>query len=160
MPTSEARVVWQEKLRFTSTGEKSEFELSFDSPSDGAEYQGASPMEALLMAVGACTGMDVISILGKMRQDVTGYEVRVRGERASEHPKIYTDIVVEHIVTGRNMDAANVEKAVRLSETKYCSVSNTLAKGVNVRFTFRIVDEALPAPAAGGARKSDQTAAW
>lgn len=141
MPTIEARVLWQEKLRFTGTGARSKFPVALDSPADGGEFQGASPMELLLIALGGCTGMDVISILGKMRQDVTGYEIRVSGERASEFPKVYTDIEVAHMVTGRGLDPAKVEKAVRLSETKYCSVSNTIAKGTNVRFTCQIIEE-------------------
>lgn len=141
MPTIEASVVWQTKMRFTGTGNRSGFSVALDSPADEGEFQGASPMEMLLIALGGCTGMDVVSILGKMRQDVTAYEVRVRGERASEHPKVYTDIEVEHIVTGRGLDPVAVERAVRLSETKYCSVSNTLAKAANVTFTYRIVDE-------------------
>ena len=141
MPTVEASVVWQTKMRFTGTGNRSGFPVALDSPADEGEFQGASPMEMLLIALGGCTGMDVVSILGKMRQDVTAYEIRVRGERAAEHPKVYTDIEVEHIVTGRKLDPANVEKAIRLSEAKYCSVSNTLAKAANVRFTHRIVEE-------------------
>lgn len=141
MPAIEARVVWQEKMRFAGTGARSGFTIALDSPAGEAEFQGASPMETLLVALGGCTGMDVVSILGKMRQHVTGYEIRVRGERASEHPKVYTDIEVEHVITGHGLDPTSIEKAVRLSETKYCSVSNTLARAANVRFTYRIVEE-------------------
>ena len=141
MPTLDAKVVWRDNMRFIGLGSRSGFPLALDSSSAaGEELKGATPMELLLIAVGGCTGMDVISILQKMRQDVTRYEVRVRGQRAAEHPMVYTDIEVNHVVTGRKLDAASVEKAVRLSETKYCSVSNTLAKAVNVRFTYELVE--------------------
>jgi putative redox protein len=139
MPDLEATVVWDEGLRFTGTGARSRFPVKLDSSAGGGGFQGATPTEALLVALGGCTGMDVISILGKMRQEVTAYEVRVRGEQASDHPKVFEELIVEHRVTGRNLDTALVEKAVRLSETKYCPVSNTLARGVKVRFTFEVI---------------------
>jgi putative redox protein len=80
--------------------------------------------------------MDVISILQKKRQDVTAFQVNVTAERASEHPRKFTAMTVEYVVTGRNIDYAAVERAVQLSEEKYCSVINTL-KG-NVAFSHLI----------------------
>lgn len=96
----------------------------------------ASPMELLLIALGGCTGADVISILQKKRQKVTGYEIEVRANRRDEHPRIYTEIEVTHIVRGHDIDERAVTHAVELSETKYCSVSAML--GAAAKITSRI----------------------
>ena len=93
----------------------------------GGEDHGPSPMETLLVALAGCTGMDVISLLRKMRQNVTGYEVRVSGVQADEHPRIYTSVDVEHVVTGIGLESAKVQRAVELSATRYCPVSATLS---------------------------------
>jgi len=97
-------------------------------------------MELVLMALAGCTGMDVISILRKKRQDVTGYEINVRGVRAETHPMVYTHITVEHVVTGHRVDPAAVARAVELSETKYCSVSGMLRKAAQIESTYRVVE--------------------
>lgn len=108
----------------------------------GGADRGPLPIELFLLGLGGCTGMDVISILRKMRQDVTGYEVRVRGERAEAHPRVYTKITVEHVVCGRNVSADAVERAVTLSATRYCPAASMLGKAVPIEETFRVVDEA------------------
>ncbi|MDO8587020.1 MAG: OsmC family protein [Armatimonadota bacterium] len=107
----------------------------------GGMNAGVRPMEMLLLALGGCTAMDVITILRKKRQDVTGYEVRVSGERASEHPRVFTDITVEHIVRGKGVDPAAVERAVELSTSKYCSVIGMLGKVADIRTSFRVVED-------------------
>ena len=86
----------------------------------------ATPMELLLMALGGCTAVDVVSILKKKRERVTGYRVEVRGTRRDEHPRAFTRIEVRHVVTGHNLSERAVAQAVELSETKYCSVAATL----------------------------------
>lgn len=117
-------------------------EVTMDaSPEAGGENRGMRPMEMLLAGLAGCTGMDVASILRKMRQDVTGYEVRVTGERAEEHPKVYTHIVVEHVVRGRNLVEANVARAVELSATRYCSASAMLEKAARVEHKYTILQE-------------------
>lgn len=110
--------------------------------SDGGENSGPTPMELLLMSLAGCTGMDVVSILQKMRQQVTNYEIHVHGTRADEHPRVYEDVTVEHIVTGHRLDAASVKRAVELSETKYCSVSATVGKTAKITTAIRIVEAA------------------
>ncbi len=139
----EVEVVWQGGMAFIGTGKGSNFPVQLDaSPEAGGTGQGARPMELLLIALGGCTGIDVVSILKKMRQELTAYQVKVRGERAPEHPRAYTRITVEHVIRGRNLNPELVEKAVRLSETKYCSVMATLNKGVPVEVVTTVVDEA------------------
>lgn len=104
----------------------------------GGENAGFRPMELLLVGLAGCTAMDVIAILRKKREDVTDYEVRVTGERAEEHPKVYTNVTVTHIVTGHNVRPESVARAVELSETKYCGASATLSKAGRVEHKFEI----------------------
>ncbi len=103
---------------------------------------GPSPMDLVLAAVGGCTAMDVISILRKQRQQVTGYEIVVTGERRSDHPKIFTSIDVTHRVRGRSLDRAGVERAVELSDTKYCSVHAMLHDTVRIRSHIELIEDA------------------
>lgn len=110
-------------------------------PEVGGLDRGPRPMELLLLGLGGCTGMDVISILRKMRQEVTGYQVRVQGERADSHPQIFTHITVEHVIRGRGVKAASVHRAIELSATRYCSASAMLERAAKIEHTYRITDE-------------------
>jgi len=105
------------------------------------EPEGVSPVDTLLAALGGCCAMDVIGILRKKRQDVTGYEVYVTGERRAEYPRAFTSIDVVHRVRGRNLSANAVEEAMRLSNTKYCTVFATLAPAVPIHSRLEIIPE-------------------
>ncbi len=109
---------------------------------DGGQNTGFRPMELLLAGLGGCTGMDVISILRKKRQQVTGYEVHVSGIRAEDHPMVFVEITVEHIVTGHHIQPAAVERAIQLSEERYCGAGAMLGKVAHLTHTFRIVEVA------------------
>lgn len=100
-----------------------------------------TPMELLLVALGGCTGADVVGILEKKRQRVTGYEIEVRAERRAEHPRIYTRIEVVHRVRGHSIDPKAVAHAVELSETKYCSVSAMLGASAHITMRYTITNE-------------------
>jgi putative redox protein len=100
-----------------------------------------SPMELLLIALGGCTAVDVVSILKKKRERVTGYRVEVRGARRDEHPRAFTRIEVRHILSGHNLSERAVTQAVSLSEEKYCSVAATLRPAAEIVSTFEIVEE-------------------
>jgi putative redox protein len=100
--------------------------------------QGSAPMQALAVALGGCTAMDVLSILKKMRQPVEELRVEVSGERAEEHPKRFTALEVAYHVKG-DVDEAKLARAIELSETRYCSVAATLRPGV--KLTSRYVIE-------------------
>ncbi len=106
---------------------------------DRLRHSAPSPMELLLLALGSCTGVDVISILQKKRGDVTDYRIEVRGQRRDEHPRSYKRLEVHHIVTGRNISEQSVAKAIELSETKYCSVAATLTPTAEIVSTFEII---------------------
>jgi putative redox protein len=109
--------------------------------SDHERASAATPMELLLVALGSCTAVDVVSILKKKRQQVSDYRVEVRGERRDEHPRAFTRIEVRHVVRGRGVSAAAVASAVELSETKYCSVAATLRPGVEIVTTYEVIED-------------------
>jgi putative redox protein len=121
-----------------------------DSAHDGGDGAAPSPMEFLLMGLGGCTGIDVVSILKKMRQDVTGLNITVEGERAPLDPKVYTAITIAYRVRGRRLDEAKVRRAVELSEKQYCSVSAMLAKTADIRTEVILEEEPAQDMAAGG----------
>jgi putative redox protein len=109
-------------------------------PEVGGTDIGPRPMELLLVGLGGCTGMDVISMLRKMRQDVSDYEIRISGDRAMEHPKVFTTIRVEHIVSGRGMNVELVRRAVELSATRYCSAAAMLGQSAHIEEAYRVID--------------------
>lgn len=98
-------------------------------------------MELLLIALGSCTGVDVISILKKKRQMVTDYRIEVSGERREEFPRSYTRLNVKHIVRGRGLSELAVARAIELSDQKYCSVAATLRGSAEIVTSYEIVEE-------------------
>jgi putative redox protein len=101
--------------------------------------QGPTPVETLLVALGGCSGMDVMSLLRKKRQDVRHYEVLVTGEQKEEHPRRFVRIEVLHRVHGRDLNPAAVEDAIRLSDTRYCVVHASLDPAIEITSRFEIV---------------------
>jgi len=108
-------------------------------PEFGGDSSATKPAELLLIGLGGCTGMDVVPILKKMRQDVTAVELNIAAERSEEHPKPYTRIDIEYVITGRNLDEEKVRHAVELSQEKYCSVSAMLRKSCPISYAVRLV---------------------
>lgn len=140
-----ANVVWQGDMKFEGIALTSGYTLPLDAAVEhGGQGGGFRPLELMLVSLAGCTAMDVLSVLRKKRQTVTAFEVRVTSQRADEHPKVYTDIEIEYVVTGRNVDPAAVARAIELSETKYCPAQAMLRPTVNIRSTYRIL-EAEPA---------------
>ena len=124
----EAKVTWKKRMTFTGSSE-SGFEIPLgSSPEVGGDDDGFRPMELLAIGLAGCTAMDVISILQKKKQEVTAFEVQVNAERASDHPRVFTRIMIEYIVTGASVDRAAVERAVQLSSEKYCPAQAMFAK--------------------------------
>ncbi len=114
------------------------------SPETGGENFGARPMQLLLMALAGCSGIDVLSILKKQRQDVKGYKMAVKGERESGvEPSLWKDIWVEFHIYG-NVDEDKAKRAAELSIEKYCSVAATLrGAGANIKWTVTVHEEEL-----------------
>jgi putative redox protein len=118
---------------------------------DDAEGKtGPKPIEVALLALGGCAAFDVISILRKMRQNVTGYEVEVRAEQREEPPNYFTRVEIKHRLHGQIAPEA-VKRAIELSETKYCSVGAMISKTAKIETTFEILSESLPETAAEAA---------
>jgi putative redox protein len=107
---------------------------------DHERNSAPTPMELLLVALGSCTGVDVVSILRKKRQAVSAYRVEVRGERRDEHPRSFKRMEVHHIVTGRSISKQSVAQAIQLSEEKYCSVAATLRPTAEIVSSFEIIE--------------------
>lgn len=105
---------------------------------DRERNSGPGPMELLLVALGGCSGSDVVTILRKKRQQVTGIEIRLEGERAPEPPMVWTHIKVHFRVTGRGVDPRAVEQAVELSRSKYCSVAATLGHTARIDWSHTV----------------------
>jgi putative redox protein len=101
----------------------------------------ATPMELLLIGLGSCTAVDVISILQKKREHVKEYRVEVRGERREDHPRSYKRMEVRHIVRGKNISPKSLVQAIELSESKYCSVAATLRPTVEIVSSYEIIAE-------------------
>jgi putative redox protein len=136
----EAKVTLINGMQFSGTATSSHtLTMDADGPS-GGRNAGFRPMELLLVGFGGCSGMDVISILRKKRQTVTGLEINVKGEKADSAPKIYKEVHIEYVVTGKGLEQQAVERAIMLSLEKYCSVGATLARAGTITHSFRIVE--------------------
>ncbi len=133
--TIQAKLEWKERMQFVGQ--------AGDGPSvliDSNEGKtGPSPMEMVLMGVAGCTAMDVIYIMKKRRADVTGFRVNITGERAENHPKRYTRILIEYLLEGKGITTKDVERAIKLSTTKYCSAMASL--NAQVETSYRIADK-------------------
>ena len=137
MVTTRARLTLEsldEGLRFRGEDDKGR-SILLDS---GEGAIAPSPVVALLLALGGCSGMDVIGILRKKRQRVTSYAIELVGQRREEHPRSFTAIEVVHRLTGEGLDPQAIADAIELSDTKYCSVHATLVPGVTVTSRFVI----------------------
>src|SRR5256885_3081458 len=108
---------------------------------DSHRGSAASPMELLLLALGGCTGVDVIDILKKKRQHVTGYRIEVHGDRREEYPRAYTKLYVKHIVSGRGVSEKAVARAIELSDQKYCSVAATVRGSAEIITSYEIIED-------------------
>ena len=115
--------------------------ITMDGPIEiGGENLGVRPMEMLLLGVAGCTMIDVVTTLQKMRQDLSHCETRISAERANEHPKVFTDIHIQFIVKGKDLDSKKVDKAISLSAEKYCSASIMLGKTANITHDFEVTE--------------------
>lgn len=136
-----ASVTWEQGMRFLGTADSQHQVILDADPAVGGADSGFRPMELMAVSLAGCTAMDVISILAKKRQEVTGFEVKVDARRAEQHPKVFTDIDIHYIVRGRNIDAAAIQRAIDLSADKYCPAQAMLGKVAPLHLTFEVVEE-------------------
>ncbi len=127
---------WAGGMSFNST--INEHEISVDAhPKVGGEGKGPRPKPLLLFSLAGCTGMDVVSLLKKMRVEFSDFKIDVAAELTEDHPKYYRKIHLSYILTGNDIDKGKVEKAVNLSQDKYCGVSYMLKKTSEI--TYEII---------------------
>ena len=135
----EAKVKLINGMQFEGTALSSGHTLTMDADEAfGGQNKGFRPMELLLVGFGGCTGMDVISILRKKRQNVASLEMNVKGTKAETHPHVYTDVHIEYVVKGKGLESQAVERAIALSLEKYCSVGATLGRTGKITHSYRI----------------------
>lgn len=114
-------------------------ETHYDTKSDGIDPESASPMEILLEAAAACSGIDVVSMMNKRKKTIDSMNIEVTGEKREEHPKIYTKVHMLYTLTSQDIESNELERAISLSHEKYCSVSATLKEaGAEVTYDFEI----------------------
>lgn len=136
----DAKVTWKSNLSFEGTADTGFFlPLDADVKVGGAN-EGFKPMELILLGLAGCTAMDTISILQKKRQQVTAFQVTAHAERAEDHPKVFTKILLDFQVTGVNIDKQAVERAIELSETKYCPAQAMLSHSVTIQSKYSILE--------------------
>lgn len=136
----DVKLTWKQDMAFSAIG-PSEMEFRFDThPETGGTGFGIMPMEALLGSLAACSAMDVISILKKKRQEVHSYRVEIHGDRDPEGtwPRPFKKITLKHIFTGNHLNPEAILRAIELSETKYCSVTQTLKYNPEIHSDFEI----------------------
>ena len=144
-----AQVTFCGGMRFVGQASSGHAVVMDTAAANGGLDSAARPSEMLLIGLAGCTGMDVISILRKKRQPVTGLEVIVHAEQAPDHPKLFTTMTVEYRVTGAGVDPEAVRRAIELSESTYCSVGQTLRNPVSITSTFTVVEADKPNTASG-----------
>jgi len=133
----EARIRLDGGMQFRGAADSGREVVMDASEQFGGKNAGPRPMEMVLLGLAGCTGMDVISILRKKREPVEGYEVRVSARLAEEHPKVFTEIHMEHVVTG-NVKEESLARAIELSETKYCSAHAMLRHEAKMTTSYRV----------------------
>ena len=134
---------WNGKMVFEAKTESGHSVVMDAKPEVGGEDNGPRPMELLMVSLGGCTAMDVVSILKKMRVDLESMTINIHSEQAPEHPKIFTKINIEYNFTGRNITEKNVKKAIELSQEKYCSVTAMLKEKAEITCQWNIINKQL-----------------
>jgi putative redox protein len=137
----DARVNWKKGLSFTGTADTG-FELPLGAdPEVGGANDGFRPLELMAVSLAGCTAMDVISILSKKQQDVTGFEVHVHADQAEHPPRVFTRAVITYRITGRQVDEAAVRRAIELSAVRYCPAQAMLRKAMLMDLQYEIYAE-------------------
>jgi putative redox protein len=132
---------WKGNFRFEAKNPKG-LTVKFDAPAKyGGEETAPSPMETLLACLAGCTSYDVVSVLKKKRQNISGYWVEAEGERAEEPPEVFNKITIKYIIKGKNVSKEAVERSIQLSMEKYCSVGAMLKETAEIQTSYEIIEE-------------------
>jgi putative redox protein len=116
--------------------------ITMDGPKDfGGSDAGIRPKELLLLGLGGCTGSDVASILQKKRVKLDGFEMNIETEVSEDHPQVFTKLHIEYVFYGKDIDEKSVERAIELSQTKYCGVTKMFEKAMEITHSYKIEAE-------------------
>lgn len=141
MATKKAFVKQVQGITFVGKTDSNHW-ITMDGPEDfGGSNAGIRPKELILISLAGCTGSDVASILQKKRIKLDGFEMNIIADVADEHPQVFTKINLEYVFYGKNLPVKEIERAIELSQTKYCSVTAMLQKAMPIEHTYRIVEE-------------------
>jgi putative redox protein len=146
---AEVNVTWVQGAQFVSSGTGGH-SIVLDAPAGRESWEGFKPSELLLAAVGGCTGVDVVEILHKKRQQISGLRITVTGRQQEELPHAFTDIDIHYAVRGHGVSVQAVQRAIELSQEKYCSVAATVRGVAAIHTSCTVVDEDQPREAAVG----------
>ncbi|MBE9478992.1 MAG: OsmC family protein [Chloroflexi bacterium] len=135
----DAKVTWSKRLSFIGEAETGFSVPLGANPRVGGDNDGFRPMEMIAIGLAGCTAMDVISILQKKRQDVTAFEVQLRSKQAQEHPRVFTHIEIEYLIFGHDVEEAAVQRAIELSENKYCPAQAMFKQIVPIKLSYKIL---------------------
>ena len=136
-----AKVTYVNGMQFVGEAE-SGHAIIMDGPAEtGGQNTGLRPTELLLIGLGGCSGMDVVSILRKKREKVTGVEVSVDGQKAEDYPQKFTEIKLNFLIKGSNISEEAVKRAIQLSMDKYCSVKATIEGSAKIDYAYKIIEE-------------------
>jgi len=141
MATKKAFVKQVQGITFVGKTDSNHW-ITMDGPEDfGGSNAGIRPKELILISLAGCTGSDVASILQKKRVKLDGFEMNITADVAEEHPQVFTKINLEYVFYGKNLPIKEIERAIELSQTKYCSVTAMLQKAMPIEHSYRIVEE-------------------
>jgi putative redox protein len=138
MATKQAIIKQVKGITFAAKANSNHWVIMDGPEAFGGSDGGARPKELFLFALGGCTASDVVSILKKKRVPLEDFEVHLTGNECEEHPRVFTDIHIEFVFYGDGINPVDVERAIELSTTKYCSVSAMLKETVNITHSYRI----------------------
>lgn len=136
-----ATVKWLDHMSFVGESGSGHSVVMDGAPDVGGRNMGVRPMEMVLLGLGGCTSFDLVLILQRQRQAVADVQVEIEAERATKVPKVFTKIHVHYVVEGRGLDPKKVERAVKMTAEKYCSVSIMLSASVEMSHDFEIIEQ-------------------
>lgn len=136
-----ATMKWAGGLKFKGVSAFGHTIVTDASKADGGDEAGFKPSELLLYSIAGCTGIDIVRILEKQKQEIKGIDVELTADQPAEYPKPFKSIEIRYIVRGKNIDPQKVARAIELSEQKYCTVGLTLQQKTPLKSTYKVVEE-------------------
>ncbi|MEE8121692.1 MAG: OsmC family protein [Anaerolineales bacterium] len=135
----DAKITWSKRLSFIGEADTGFSVPLGANPQVGGDNDGFRPMELIAIGIAGCTAMDVISILQKKRQNVTAFEVQLRSQQAQDHPRVFTQIKIEYLISGHDIDETGVQRAIELSENKYCPAQAMFNEILPIKLSYKIL---------------------